>query len=192
MGDEGIRDAAGNGFEIRLDSRWDHGPRSSQSMRKVDRLKPEREQNRPGPAVAARGESEPTPWPPMPRIPVAWGEVFDKLSILDIKLGRLAGQDKLDNVRREREAILEVVGDMNRYPSTLWRLVEELQSINEHLWLIEDAKRACERRQQFDADFIQLAREVYLRNDERASIKQQINRLLGSSLVEEKSHDLQT
>lgn len=155
-------------------------------------MKSEPEQSRLASAIAVCGESEPALWPPMPCIPVAWGEVFDKLTILDIKLDRLAAQDKRDNVRREREAIQEVVGDINRYPSTLWRLVEELQSINEHLWLIEDAKRACERLQQFDADFIQLAREVYLRNDERAAIKQQINRLLGSSLVEEKSHDLKT
>ena len=124
----------------------------------------------------------------MPHLPVAWGEVFDKLTILQIKTDKLQDAAKLAHVNQERQAIEAVVGDMARFPVGLPALVRALKDINAQLWDVEDAKRDCERRQCFDDRFVQLARQVYLGNDQRAAIKRQINTLLGSALVEEKSY----
>ena len=127
-------------------------------------------------------------WPAMPQLPVAWGEVFDKLTILQIKTDKLKDAAKLAHVNQERQAIEAVVGDMARFPVGLPALVRALKDINTQLWDVEDAKRDCERRQCFDDRFVQLARQVYFGNDQRAAIKRQINALLGSALVEEKSY----
>lgn len=127
-------------------------------------------------------------WPAMPQLPVAWGEVFDKLTILQIKADKLQDIAKRVNVNKELQAIEAVVGDMTRFPAGLPVLVQALKDINTHLWGVEDAKRECERRQCFDDGFVQLARKVYFGNDQRAVIKRQINALLGSALVEEKSY----
>jgi hypothetical protein len=127
-------------------------------------------------------------WTAMPQLPVAWGEVFDKLTILQIKADKLQDAAKRANVNQERLAIEAVVGDMSRFPAALPVLVQALKDINTQLWNVEDAKRDCERRQCFDDGFVQLARKVYFGNDQRAAIKRQINALLGSALVEEKSY----
>lgn len=127
-------------------------------------------------------------WPTMPQLPVAWGEVFDKLTILQIKAEKLSDAGKRTNVEKERDAITEVVGDMERFPTELPALVQSLKEINAQLWDVEDGKRDCERRQCFDDSFVQLARQVYFGNDKRAVIKRQINELLGSALLEEKSY----
>lgn len=124
----------------------------------------------------------------VPMLPVAWGEVFDKLTILEIKLERMSDPSKLANVRKERDAIAEVVATVAPVPEALGALVDQLREINAALWDIEDGKRACERSQTFGDAFIQLARQVYLKNDERARIKREINGVLGSGLVEEKSY----
>ncbi len=127
-------------------------------------------------------------WPTMPLLPVSWGEVFDKLTILCIKAEKLTDSEKLANIELEKKEISMVVGDIARFPVELLPLVEELKQINERLWDVEDGKRDCERRQCFDEGFIQLAREVYFGNDQRAAIKRKINELLGSAIVEEKSY----
>lgn len=127
-------------------------------------------------------------FPAMPQLPVAWGEVFDKLTILDIKIDRVADQSKLANIVRERDEILRVVGEPTRYPAALAALVDQLKAINIEIWDVEDGKRQAERAQRFDAAFIALARAVYIKNDRRAAIKRDINLLLGSALIEEKSH----
>ena len=127
-------------------------------------------------------------WPPMPQLPVAWGEVFDKLTILQIKADKLQDAAKRANVTKERLAIEAVVGDLARFPAGLPALVQALKYINAQLWDVEDAKRDGERRQCFDEHFVQLARQVYFGNDRRALIKRQINALMGSALVEEKSY----
>lgn len=127
-------------------------------------------------------------WPAMPQLPVAWGEVFDKLTILQIKAEKLQDAAKLTNVIKERKEIEKVVGDLARFPAGLPELVQALKDINAQLWDVEDGKRDCERRQCFDDSFVQLARKVYFGNDQRAVIKRQINELLGSALVEEKSY----
>lgn len=127
-------------------------------------------------------------WVAMPQLPVAWGEVFDKLTILQIKAEKLSDAAKRSNVEKERDAIAAVVGEMARFPAELSALVAALKEINAQLWDVEDGKRDCERRQCFDDSFVQLARQVYFGNDKRAAIKRQINELLGSALLEEKSY----
>ena len=121
------------------------------------------------------------------RIPVAVGELFDKITILRIKAARLTDPGQLDNVRREL-ADLEAVAATVPGSVELDDLVLRLQIINDGLWDVEDGKRAHEREGRFDAAFIELARRVYKENDQRAAVKREINRLTGSALVEEKSH----
>jgi hypothetical protein len=125
-------------------------------------------------------------WPEMPHVPVAWGEVFDKLTILEIKAVKLSDPAGLVNVLRELTEIRGVVGDLKRFPAGLAELIDQLKAINAGLWEVEEGKRQCEYRQCFDDTFVQLARRVYFGNDQRAVIKRQINILLGSKLVEEK------
>lgn len=127
-------------------------------------------------------------WPATPHLPVAWGEVFDKLTILEIKQLYLTGPQQQESLMRERSAIDVVVGERQRFPRELQALIDALHELNLALWDIEEGKRACEREQRFDAEFIQLARDVYLKNDQRAVIKRRINDLLGSDIREEKSH----
>lgn len=120
-------------------------------------------------------------------IPVSIGELFDKITILRIKVERLSDAGQVANVRRELEALEAVAGAVPGSPE-LDALVGRLQAINDALWDVEDGKRAHEREGRFDADFVALARRVYKENDQRAAIKREINQLTGSTLVEEKSH----
>ena len=121
-------------------------------------------------------------------IPVSWGELFDKLTILKIKQARIGDPRKLVNISREYEA-LQNIGAAQQPPDTrLQGLVDELQRVNESLWDIEDQIRCCERDQDFSGRFIELARSVYRTNDRRAELKREINELLGSELIEEKSY----
>ena len=128
-------------------------------------------------------------WQTIPLLPVSWGEVFDKLTILQIKGEKLHDEAKLFNIEFERQAISKVVGDMQRFPEEIVHLLFELKRINEFLWDVEDSKRECERRKCFDERFIQLSRDVYFSNDQRAAIKRNINQLLGSTVIEEKSYE---
>lgn len=123
------------------------------------------------------------------KIPVSWGELFDKLTILEIKLTRIDDPQKLENIGRELEALRGVYRDSTLPGAPLQELVEELRRTNEALWEIEDDIRGCERRKDFSARFIELARSVYRTNDRRAELKRKINRLLGSELIEEKSYE---
>jgi hypothetical protein len=121
-------------------------------------------------------------------VPVSFGELLDKIAILQIKSERMADAAKLANVRKELEALSAT---WLEHPAAQQELVElraGLKSVNERLWEIEDDIRHCEQRQDFGAEFIRLARAVYFENDERARIKKQINLALGSSYVEEKSY----
>jgi len=120
-------------------------------------------------------------------IPVSVGELFDKITILRIKAARLSDPGQVANVRREL-AELEAVAAGVPGSAELDALVARLQAINDALWDVEDGKRAHEREGRFDADFIELARRVYKENDQRAALKREINRVTGSTLVEEKSH----
>ena len=123
-----------------------------------------------------------------PLIPVSWGEVFDKLSILDIKREKLADPAQRINVEREYALIQPALAPINQGDGQLQYFVNQLRDVNAKLWDIENGKRQCERDQRFDALFVQLARQVYLLNDLRAALKKAINAHLGSEIVEEKCH----
>lgn len=144
--------------------------------------------NAPAPTTATTATATDRQWPTTPQLPVSWGEVFDKLTILQIKTEKLHDADKRANVERERTEIEKVVGQLQRFPAGLPNLLHQLKDINSQLWEVEDGKRDCERRQCFDDSFVQLARKVYFGNDQRAAIKRKINEVLGSALVEEKSY----
>lgn len=121
-------------------------------------------------------------------IEVAPGELIDKLTILAIKLDRIADPQKRVNVLVEYET-LEAARRGAMAPSpALDALTADLRGVNERLWEIEDLIRNCERRGDFGADFVELARAVYITNDRRAALKKEINGLLGSRLIEEKSY----
>ena len=121
-------------------------------------------------------------------VPVSWGEVIDKITVLEIKSEKLTDAGKLANVRKEL-ALLVAVRDQE-FPghATLTQLSAQLKAINQALWKIEDDIRDCERDQDFGPTFVALARAVYVTNDQRADVKRQINTVLGSDLVEEKSY----
>lgn len=120
--------------------------------------------------------------------PISPGELLDKLSILQIKLARIDDPAKLDNVRREHELLTEVWRNADAGSDQISALIEELRQVNEALWDIEDAIREEEALGRFGERFIELARSVYRRNDERSALKRQINERLGSKIVEEKSY----
>jgi len=122
-------------------------------------------------------------------IPVSPGELLDKITILVIKSRRIKDPLKLANVRLELTA-LQAIWDGSPYASAdVAADIEALTSVNERLWVIEDDIRDQERAKSFEADFIRLARAVYIENDTRAAIKRRINVRLGSTLVEEKSYN---
>jgi len=120
-----------------------------------------------------------------PRVPVSWGELIDKITILEIKTERLSDPAALDNVRRELALLLDALPPPT---DALDRLRRDLAQVNRRLWDIEDAIRAKEASRSFDAEFIALARSVYRTNDERSRIKRDINHLLQSPLIEEKHY----
>jgi hypothetical protein len=119
----------------------------------------------------------------MLNIPASVGEVLDKISILQIKSERITDGRKLANVRHELRC-LEDAARNHRLP----KLEEKLRWVNEALWDIEDRIRVKEKLGEFDDEFIQLARSVYMTNDKRAEIKREINEAIGSELIEEKSY----
>ena len=122
------------------------------------------------------------------RVPVSPGELLDKITILRIKSSRMRDASKLANVRTELEA-LEQLWNASPYAAVdVTSDIGALLAVNERLWAIEDDIRDKERAQTFDADFVRLARAVYIENDERAAIKRRLNVKLGSSLIEEKSY----
>jgi hypothetical protein len=122
------------------------------------------------------------------RVPVSPGELLDKITILRIKSSRMRDVSKLANVRTELEA-LERLWNASPYAAVdVASDVGALLAVNERLWSIEDDIRDKERAQTFDAEFVRLARAVYIENDERAAIKRRLNVRLGSSLIEEKSY----
>jgi Family of unknown function (DUF6165) len=122
------------------------------------------------------------------RVPVSPGELLDKITILRIKSRRMTDLNKLANVRRELDVLEETWRSSPYAAVDIEDDVRALLEVNERLWTIEDDIRAKERAAAFDADFIRLARAVYIQNDERAAIKKRLNLKLGSTLVEEKSY----
>ena len=122
------------------------------------------------------------------RIEVAPGEIIDKLTILEIKRARIGDDTKRANVAHEWDVLTRDLDAVVKPTPELEALRTKLKEINEKLWVIEDDIRDCERAKDFGETFIALARAVYFTNDERALVKRQINELLGSSIMEEKSY----
>ena len=123
-----------------------------------------------------------------PQILISWGELFDKITILQIKLENLTSKDALENVEREFKQLQSIFIKYFPESTEAKQLEEELKQINQQLWDIEDKIRDKERNRSFDDEFIQLARSVYIINDERSRIKRKINDVFGSEFVEEKSY----
>ncbi len=121
-------------------------------------------------------------------VPVSFGELLDKIAILEIKSERMADPAKLANVRRELDALVATWALHPAAGEDIAALRAALKAVNERLWVIEDDIRLHEKAQEFGAEFVRLARSVYVENDERARIKKQINLALGSAYVEEKSY----
>ena len=122
-------------------------------------------------------------------VPISPGELLDKITILRIKAARITDGAKLANVRLELELLERTWAQAGAAaPPAVAAEERALQAVNERLWTIEDEIREREAAGSFDAEFIRLARNVYLCNDERAAIKKRINLALGSRIVEEKSY----
>ena len=118
--------------------------------------------------------------------PVSLGELIDKITILEIKQINMTGI-KLKNVNKELKLLRKILQDKNLEIDI--DLINHLKEVNNNLWEIEDNIRIKESNQEFDKEFIQLARSVYKENDKRASIKKEINQKYNSELVEEKSYN---
>ena len=121
-------------------------------------------------------------------VPISYGELLDKLTILEIKSERIADEKKRANVLRELTLLREVRDKRVPKSDALTALLVELKETNEQLWEIENALRELERASDFSERFIHKARAVYETNDRRASVKKAINLLLGSDIIEEKSY----
>ena len=121
-------------------------------------------------------------------VPVSFGELLDKLAILQIKSERMTDAGKLANVRNELSALETTWAAHPASQQDITALRAELKAVNERLWVIEDDIRLQEKAQAFDGEFVRLARAVYFENDTRAKVKKDINLALGSAYVEEKSY----
>lgn len=123
------------------------------------------------------------------KVEVSTGELVDKLSILEIKLLNIKDKEKIKNVYKELETLNPYFQDLlDVYGLKIKNLYIKLSNINKMLWDIEDAIRDKERAEEFDEEFVELARSVYITNDQRAAVKKEINLLTKSELVEEKSY----
>ena len=123
-------------------------------------------------------------------VPVAAGELIDKITILRLKAERLQRPEALANVGSELQALKAVLNEAGPAlgVDAVLSLTDALQAINTQLWDVEDGLRLLEAEQRFDEEFVALARSVYQLNDQRAALKRQINEACGSSLIEEKSY----
>jgi hypothetical protein len=134
------------------------------------------------------GDLKATPAAGTVLVPTSFGELIDKITILEIKSVRIRDPQKALNVRNELDLLTAASVIVPNSGKELGPLKDELRRTNETLWDIEDRIRDCERARNFGPEFIELARSVYKMNDRRAAIKRQINELAGSVIVEEKSY----
>lgn len=117
-------------------------------------------------------------------IPVSLGELFDKLSILYIKIERIENEEKIKNIRKEKE-LLEQISKGHQLDLKLWK---DLITTNEEIWDIEDSIRIKYRNLEYDEEFMKMAQRVHELNDRRGEIKREINIKYGSEIIEEKFH----
>ncbi len=121
-------------------------------------------------------------------VQISFGELIDKLTILEIKAERVSDAGKLSHVRHELAVLLDAWAPLQTAHPEVSAVRIELKAVNETLWEIEDSIRALEAAQRFDAEFIELARAVYQTNDRRFALKTRINQLLDSGVVEQKQY----
>ena len=121
-------------------------------------------------------------------IPVSPGELLDKITILEIKTEQISDNEKLHNVKTELDLLGQAWNQSAVDNNTVHQLKQSLKATNMDLWEIEDRIRIKEARKEFDQEFVELARSVYVQNDKRAATKKEINVLLGSGIMEEKSY----
>ena len=124
------------------------------------------------------------------KIPVSYGELIDKLTILDIKKIKISDQQKLVNVKKEFDLLEESVSELKKDNINDYnKFYSELKKINLNLWEIEDQIRVCEKNKSFDKEFIEFARSIYKLNDKRFDIKNEINSRYNSPLAEQKDYE---
>ena len=121
-------------------------------------------------------------------IPASIGELFDKITILEIKKSKIKDDNKLIFINKELDLLKKVVKSKKINTRSLSPLIKKLKNVNLKLWNVEDKLRKFEKNKQFKKDFINYARKVYYTNDKRADIKKKINLISGSELIEEKSY----
>ena len=119
---------------------------------------------------------------------ISAGEFFDKLSILEIKLNKIKDLVLLNEVKKEYEILNETKNNNINFSKEIEILYKDLKEINEKLWKIEDEIRLCEKNSDFKDKFIQLSRDVYFTNDKRSKTKSEINKILGSNIIEIKQY----
>ena len=120
---------------------------------------------------------------------ISVGELYDKITILNIKLNKIKDPNKLNNIKIELDALLEQSNKIIlKDNEILKKYIQKLQDINEELWEIENTKRECEANKEFGEIFIKISRDVHFKNDIRASIKKEINLLSDSKITEEKEY----
>ncbi len=125
----------------------------------------------------------------LPLVTISWGEFFDRLTILEIKLLKITDVDKRKKVDESLISLIACGKSPSEFPDSVQILHHKLKEINSTLWDIEDGKRDCERRKDFGPEFVSLARSVYIKNDMRAQYKREIDLILDSKIIEIKSHD---
>ena len=119
---------------------------------------------------------------------ISAGELFDKISILEIKLDKIKDKSSQKEILKEYKILKEALASNIDLTEKIKSLFEELKKINSNLWVIEDKLRICEKNKDFGKNFIELARQVYFNNDRRAKIKSEINKILGSNIKEVKQY----
>ena len=119
---------------------------------------------------------------------ISAGELLDKISILEIKLDKIKGNENLEEINKEYKILKDVQNSSIEVTEKLKTLFKEIKEVNLNLWNIEDELRICEKNKDFGQSFIKLARDVYLNNDKRSKIKSEINKILGSNIKEIKQY----
>ena len=122
-------------------------------------------------------------------VPISLGELLDKISILEIKNKKILNESKILNIKKELNSLNKVLDELNVNLSESNMLYNKLYKINLTLWEIEDSIRVLEKNEDFGEKFIKLARAVYITNDQRFEVKNDINKLFNSEYVEEKSYE---
>ena len=120
--------------------------------------------------------------------PVSLGELLDKISILLIKKKKIKNRNKLTLINNELKKLQSILAKSNIKKDKLKKYLNLLKNINLKLWMVEDKLRECEKKKNFNNNFIKLARSVYLTNDKRSNIKLEINKIFGSQIIEVKSY----